>query len=321
MQEIIKNFNKQFQIGYDSTTDLVIPANKKGICVCGIGGSALPGNLLKLYLEEKNIDIPLAIERSYDLPKGINHDWLVICISYSGNTEEALSCLKQAQEKELDIALISSNGEFKKIAEQNNIPIAIMPKGIQPRMALGYQLSALLGILEKAGLIEKPEDILELKNIVPEIQKDYAKNLAKKINGNIPIIYASNKLKIIARICKIGFNENSKSPAFWNYFPELNHNEMVGFTKKNNLDNRNFYFIIFKDLNDHPRIQERMDLTKKILEKQEIKGEIIELKGKSLLEKVFYGIILSYWTSYYLALSYNIDPEPVNLVEDFKKLL
>jgi len=321
MQDIIKNFNKQFQIGYNTTADLVIPTNKKGICVCGIGGSALPGNLLELYLEENSIDIPLILERSYNLPKKINQDWLVICISYSGNTEEALSCLRQAQGKGLNIALISSNGKFKEIAEQDNIPIAIMPKGIQPRMALGYQLSALLGLLEKAGIIKKPEDILELENIDTETQKDFAKNLAEKLKGNIPIVYASNKLKIIARICKIGFNENSKSPAFWNYFPELNHNEMVGFTKKNNSDDRNFYFIIFKDLNDHPKIQQRMDLTKKILEKQEIKGEIIELKGKTLLEKAFYGIILSYWISYYLALSYNIDPEPVKLVEDFKKLL
>jgi len=321
MQDIIKNFNKQFRAGYEATADLILPSNKQGICICGIGGSALPGNLLELYLEKHNINIPLILERSYGLPKKINKDWLVICISYSGNTEEPLSCLKQAQSNGLDVGLISSGGKLKEIAEQNNIPIAIMPKGIQPRMALGYQFSALLGILEKAELIKTPEDVLKLESIDPEIQKDFAKNLAERIKGNIPIVYASNKLKIIARICKIGFNENAKSPAFWNYLPELNHNEMVGFTKKNNSDFRNFYFIIFKDLNDHLKIQKRMDLTKQILNKQEIKGEIIELKGKTLLEKAFYGIILSYWISYYLALLYNIDPEPVKLVEDFKKLL
>jgi glucose/mannose-6-phosphate isomerase len=313
MKNAIENFNKQFQVGLRATEDIKINIKPKGVCICGMGGSALPGNLLDIYLEKRNF--PLLLQRDYNLPKEVSKDWLLVCISYSGNTEETLSCLREAQEKELETVLVSSDGSLKKIAEENNLPIAILPQGLQPRIALGYQFSALAKIIEKAGLIDSTADILELEEI--KADKEKAKEIAEKIKGKIPLIYASNKLKTVARIFKIAFNENSKIPAFWNYFPELNHNEMVGFQKKQ----EQFYLLILKDQDDTERIKKRMDLTKKLLEKKGLKGEIIEFQEQTLLKRVFSGILFSYWISYYLALLYNIDPEPVELVEEFKKLM
>jgi len=313
MKKSIENFNKQFRQGLQSADKIEIAEKPKGVCVCGMGGSALPGNMLDLYLRERNF--PLLLQRDYNLPCEVKENWLVICISYSGNTEETLSCLDEALNQGIKTVLISSNGKLAEIAKKKNIPIAIIPKGIQPRIALGYQFSALAKIIEKAGLIEDTTEILKLEEIKASQEK--AQEIAKKLENKIPVIYASNNLKAVARIFKIAFNENSKTPAFWNYFPELNHNEMVGFQKKQD----QFYLLILKDQDDSKRIKQRMELTKKLLEKQGVRGEIIELKGESLLKRAFSGILLSYWISFYLALLYNIDPEPVALVEEFKKLL
>lgn len=312
MKQDLKNFPKQFKIGYQAAEKIKLK-KPKGICICGMGGSALPGNLLNIYLKEKNIALPFLVQRDYSLPNLVDKNWLIICISYSGNTEETLSCLKLAQKKNIALALITSNGSLKKIAENKNLPLALVPEGIQPRIALGYQFSALVGIMEKAGIVKNGKDILKLKNIKPDEKK--AKQVARKLKGQIPIIYSSNKLKALARIYKMSLNETAKTPAFWNYFPELNHNEMQGFRQKQ----KSFYFLILEDKDDSKKIKKRMKITKNLLKKQGVKGEIIKLKGGDLLKRIFSGILFSYWSSYYLALLSNVDPEPVKLVEQFKK--
>ena len=317
MKKIILDFPKQFRIGFNSAEKIKIKGTLNGVCVCGVGGSALPGNFLSLWLKDRKINLPLVIQRDYVLPHKVKKNWLIICISYSGNTEEALSCFQEARKKNLRIACITSGGKLEKLSKRYKIPCALVTKGIPPRMALGYQFSALLGLLKNAGLIKiNTKEFLELeKELKPSELEKQGKFLAKKLVGKTPLIYSSNKFKILARLWKISFNENAKIPAFWNYFPELNHNELVGFTKKT----KAFYFIILQDKNDHPRIKKRMQLTKQILEKQGLRGEIIELENKQLLAKAFSAIILANWTSYYLALNYETNPIPVKIVEEFKK--
>jgi glucose/mannose-6-phosphate isomerase len=324
MRKIILEFPKQFRIGIKATKNLKIKKGFRKVCVCGMGGSALPANLLLMLIEEKKLNFPLTIQRDYTLPSFAKKDTLIICISYSGNTEETISCLKEAFSKKLNIVLISSDGLLEKFARRYNLPIALIPKGYPPRMALGYQYSALVGVLNKAGLVKNSitKEILKLENqLKPKELENEGESLAKKIKGKIPIIYASNRLKYLARIWKIKFNENSKIPSFWNYFPELNHNEMTGFENVNcKLQIADlFYLIVLQDRDDHPRNKKRMKLTQGILKKRGIKGEIIKLKGKTFLERLFNGILLSDWTSYYLAKIYNIDPIPVKMVEEFKK--
>jgi len=330
MKEIILNFPKQFKVGIEAARGVYIKPKPKKICICAMGGSALPANLLSMVIEEYKLDLPLTIQRDYTLPSLCDKNTLVICISYSGNTEETISCLKEALAKRLKIVLISSNGRLEKMAKKFNLPIALIPKGYPPRMALGYQFGALIGILRNLNFLpasfEKELRDLENKLKPSKLEKE-GRQLANKLRGKIPIIYASNRLKYLARIWKIKFNENTKIPAFWNYFPELNHNEMVGFTKfkaqsaKRKAQKLDFYFIILKDQEDYPRNKKRMDLTTNILKKQGVRGEIIDIKGKSFLEKIFSAIILSDWVSYYLAKTYGVDPIPVKMVEEFKKLM
>ena len=331
MREIILNFPKQFRVGFERVPKLTVKKPIKGVCICGMGGSALPGSILYAWINTKKIDLPVIVNRDYSLPHRVKRGWLVICISYSGNTEETLSCFREALQYKLKLAGIGSGGKLETLSKKHRVPFIKIPSGIPPRTAIGYQFGALVGILQKYRIFSKKDvqELLSLENIDAREFENYGKNLSKKLVKKVPIIYASNKFKIAARIWKIAFNENTKIPAFWNYFPELNHNEMTGFTKckmqnakcKIAVQNSKFYFIILKDRNDYKRIKKRMDLTAKILKNQGVKGEIIDIKGKNFLEKVFSSITLALWTSYYLAKIYKIDPVSVRLVEEFKKKL
>jgi len=197
--------------------------------------------------------------------------------------------------------------------------VFIPSTGIQPRCATGYLFAAILQILSNTGIIKSCSNkLLQMaKNLSPKTIKIQGQELAKKLFNQIPIVYASNSFKSLARIWKIKFNENSKVLAFWNFFPELNHNEMVGLT---NLKGK-FHFLIMRDGADHIRNLKRMSLFADLARAKGALVDFIEIDGKDTLEKIFNNLLLGDWVSYYLALAYKIDPEPVKIVEEFKKRL
>ena len=320
MRKVIIDSADQLKKGLELAKNVRAEGSFKNVIICGIGGSALPANLLDIATRPS---VPVYIHRDYNLPSQANENSLVICISYSGNTEEAISGLKEALIKNLKIIGITSGGQVEEICKKNNIPLVKIDSGIQPRCATGYIFSALLKVLANSGITKDiSEEIIKtsekLKEINPSLEK-HGEKLAKKLSKKIPVIYASGKFKSVARIWKIEFNENSKTPAFYNYFPEINHNEMVGFSqlKKNN----NFHFIIIKDESDNPRNLKRMNLFASLLKKKGAKTDFIKTEQGSLLFKTFAVLLLGDWVSYYLALKYKIDPTPVKMVEEFKKLM
>jgi len=315
MRKVILEFPNQFKEGIERAREIKIEGEFSNIIVCGMGGSALPANLLVTYLAD--LKFPLYIHRSYNLPLQANKKSLIICISYSGNTEETISAFEETRKRNLKTIVITTGGKLKELAETYNTPSVLLPGGIQPRSAIGYLFSALAKVLSNSGVIkETSREILEAaENLNSAELEDKGKNLAKKLVGKIPLIYASNPFKALARIWKIKFNENSKIMAFWNYFPELNHNELVGIT---NLQGK-FHTLILRDKEDHPRILKRMTLTANLMREKEIEVDFVEIEGRTILEKIFNNLILSDWTSYYLAKEYKVDPEKVKLIEEFKR--
>ncbi len=314
MEKIILEFPNQFRKGIESAEKVKPIGRFKKILVCGMGGSALAGDVLKMWLESQKIELPISIYKNYKLPFWANKDYLVIVISYSGNTEESVSAFKEAIKKKLALAAITSGGKLEKLCIENKIPIVLIPKGFQPRMVLGFQFSALAKILMNCKMLKnKTKEILSLeKTLNPKLLKKRGEKIAKKLKSKIPVIYSSYSMRTLANIWKVKFNENSKTPAFSNFFPELNHNEMVGFERVKDI----FHLIILKDKD--PKTAKRMQLTSNILK---IKTDFIELKGKTMLEKIFSNILLSDWTSFYLAKRESIDPIPVKIVEEFKERL
>lgn len=324
-RQIILDSPSQFQIGANSAKDIKLEKNFDSLIICGMGGSALPGDVLKMWFKFSKTNFPLYIHRDYNLPYCAKKQSLIICISYSGNTEETISGFKEAVKKGLNAAVISSGGKLEKLCKKIKVPLAKVPSGLPPRMALGFQFGALMQLLTPPRIVKDGlKDLLKLeKKLRPKELENKGRKIAKKLVNKIPLIYSSEKLSLLARIWKIKFNENAKTPAFYNYFPELNHNEMVGFSRISDLQPpiANFYVLILRDLVNNSKILKRMDLTAKILKKKKVPIENIYLGEKNFFAKIFSNLLLADWISYYLALESKIDPWPVEIVEEFKSAL
>jgi len=320
MEKIISNFNKQFEYEPKIEGKFSLKGIKNFIVV-GMGGSHLAADILNCYDPSFNI----IIHKNYALPllsDEIFKKSLIILNSYSGNTEEVISAFNLALEKKLKTVSISVNGKLLELSKENNIPFVKLPEPpIPPRLALGFQVKALLKIMNKEKEFEEINKLSYL--LKSEEFKEQGRELAQKIKDKIPLIYASEKNQAIAYNFKIKFNETSKIPAFYNVFPELNHNEMEGFDLKESLRHlsQNFIFLILFDEKDHPKIKKRMMILKSLYEKRNLEVEILKLEGKNKFHKIFSSLVLADWTSFYLAQEYGVDPIEVSMIEEFKKLM
>jgi len=320
MYEIIKNFNKQFEYEPQIEGSLSLEGVKNFIAV-GMGGSHLAADILNSYdpsfsiLIHKNYGLP-------SLPEETLKQSLIILNSYSGDTEEVIDSFNLALEKKLKMASITYNGKLLELSKEYNVPFIKLPEPkVQPRLALGFHTKALLKILNKEKELKEISELVYL--LKPEELEEKGRELSQKIKDKIPIIYASEKNQAIAYIWKIKFNETSKIPAFYNVFPELNHNEMTSFDVKETTKNlsQNFVFLILFDEEDHPKIKKRMKILKNLYEERNLKVEILKLEGQNRFHKIFSSLILSDWTSFYLAKEYGVEPDEVPMVEEFKKLM
>jgi glucose/mannose-6-phosphate isomerase len=320
MYEIIKNFNKQFEYEPQIEGSLSLEGVKNFIAV-GMGGSHLVADILNSYdpsfgiFVHKNYGLP-------SLPEEVLKQSLIILNSYSGNTEEVIDSFYLALEKKLKMASITYNGKLLELSEKHNIPFVKLPEPkVQPRLALGFHTKALLKILNREKELKEISELVYL--LKPEEFERQGRELSQKIKNKIPVIYASEKNQAIAYIWKIKFNENSKIPAFYNVFPELNHNEMTGFDVEETTQHlsQNFIFLILFDEEDHPKIKKRMRILKDLYEERNLKVEILKLEGQNRFHKIFSSLVLADWTSFFLAKEYGLEPEKVPMVEEFKKLV
>jgi len=297
----------------------------KRVIICGVGGS----NLASGFLEMVRPDLEILTHRSYGLPVTVSKNDLIIISSYSGNTEEALDSFEKAVSGRFNVVAITMGGKLLELVKEKNIPYIQIPQtGIEPRMALGYSLIAMLKAVNDEENLIKVQEFG--KNFNPENFEKEGRGFAEKLAGKTPIIYSSWNNKAIAYAWKIKFNETAKIPAFFNVFPELNHNEMVGFVAANKESKLGFekekpslnsFFIFLKDPEDHPRIQKRMGMTAELYKNRSLPVEVLKLEGKNQLIKIFSSVLIADWTSYYIAQEYGVEAEQVPMVEEFKKLI
>lgn len=320
MKDAIISFPSQFTWQPKIVSNLPLPKYKRFI-LSGMGGSHLSGDILKLVRPE----LDFIIHSSYGLPKLSKKNFkkrLFIANSYSGNTEEVISGLYEAEQIGLPILVIATGGMLLEIAKNKKYPYIELPKTeIQPRMALGYGLRALALVISDKKLLRDSEKLSQ--KLKPDKFEAKGKHLALKLKNKIPIIYSSAENYAIAYNWKIKFNETAKSPAFYNIIPELNHNEMTGYDLKQESKQlaENLIFIFLKDENDHPEIIKRMEILEKLYKDRGLSVEVIDLSGKNVLVKVFSLLIMADWTALYLGESYNHETENVPMVEEFKKLI
>lgn len=338
ISETIKNFCSQFE--YEPKIENEAKWKKfDKFVVAGMGGSNLTAGLVKVWKPE----LQIVSHRDYGLPPLPENDWqatLLIASSYSGNTEETLDAYNEAGRRGIARAAISIGGKLLERAQKDGVPYVQMPDtGIQPRSAAGFGLKALLKLLGEGKALAEVGELHE--TLHPEDYEKQGRELAQQLKGYVPIIYASSRNEPIAQNWRVRFHETGKIPAYYNVFPELNHNEMTGFdpvraltavserptsngasvlTARKKL-NEPFCFIFLKDAEDHPRIQKRMEITEKLYKARGLPVEIVELSGESISHKMFSSLVLADWTAYYLGESYGVETEEVPMVEEFKKLM
>ncbi len=314
MLEVLENFPKQCRDALALPKGITVKGEVTSVVVCGMGGSAIGGDLLKAYCSSTKL--PVIVTRDYKVPEFADQYTLVFTVSYSGNTEETISSFHDAKKKGAQIIALTSGGELSKLADK----VITIPKGLQPRAAGGFLFFPMLGVLYNSNLINvKNSDLNEMIQLLNQKEEvmNKGEELARKIEGKVPLIYSSELLKPVAFKWQTQINENAKYPAYHAAFSEMNHNEILSFRA---MDRSRFLAILLRDKDDHPKIIKRMDICKQIMERN-IDVEEVNIKGNSLLAKMFYTIHLGDYTSYYLALRERVDPTPVEVIEWMKKQL
>ena len=314
--ESIRSFSEQFGYKPEIKNEAKL-VQKEKVIIAGMGGSRLAGDILKMWKPEKEI----LVHSDYNLPaipRERLNDSLVIANSFSGNTEETIDSALKAVELGLSLAIVATGGKLIDIAKENGIPYVQLPAGhLQPRTSIGLTLLAMLKLLgDDDGLSEAAL----LKNDGRDLEEE-GKVLAEVLQDKVPVIYTSERNMELGYIWKVILNETAKIPAFCNRFPELNHNEIAGFTDSEL--SKNFHFVFLRDIDDDRtgRIGLRMEKLGELYEKKGLPVTKLELKGESHLKKIFSSIILAHWTAYYLAKNRKVDPEKTDIIEDFKKML
>jgi len=300
------------------------------IMVAGMGGSAIGGELLRDWARDR-IEVPVEVCRDYSLPAYADKNALVFVSSYSGETEETLSILADALKRKCMIVCISSGGKLMEVAQRLRLPHVKVTSGMAPRAALPYMFMPMLTILQKMGLTseadsEISETVKVLRQLVienlPEVEtiNNFSKRLATGIEGTSPAIYGFGIYRSVAQRLKTQFNENSKTPAKWECFPELNHNEIVGWETAGEFS-KWFSVIFIRDAEEPVEIRQRIETTKEILGKSKLKLFEVQSRGKSNLAKMASVICTGDFTSVYLAVLRGIDPTPVETITLLKQKL
>lgn len=301
-----------------------------GIAVAGMGGSAIGGDVIASVYDAE-LPSPMVTVRGYHLPHWISSRSLVFVVSYSGNTEESISCLNEALERGSRIICLSTGGKIGEIAAARGLPLIEVPSSLQPRAAMGWLSVPIAACLENLGLIEAvEEDVSEAATVLGKLIEQYgpenpaasnsARQLAAELFERIPVIYGSEVTAVAALRWKCQINENAKALAFNNRFPELNHNEIVGWEHPA-ADMERYRVIYLTDAKLHPQNLKRMDVTAELLE--DYVGEIRRFasSGECRLARLLSSIILGDYLSLYLAVLYGIDPSPVERIENLKRQL
>jgi glucose/mannose-6-phosphate isomerase len=293
----------------------------------GMGGSALPA---EFSLSWPGCPKPFSIYQDYEVPDYVGQNTLFIAVSYSGNTEETLEALTQAEVQKAHIVVFTAGGKLAERAKKANYPLYEIPTYAQPRLTTLFFIKALANLYEQLGLgkglCEQLEASAEgvktaLLGWRPDVatKDNPAKKLALELVGKSAVIYAGPKMGVVAKKFKIALNESAKNVAWYNCLPEFCHNEFIGWSGQP-LD-KPYSVVDIRSNLEHSRVIKRFEVAERLLSGKRPAPHIIEPKGKTLLEQLLWGLAFCDMTSLYLAILNGVNPTPVELVEKFKREL
>ncbi|MFT6962832.1 MAG: glucose/mannose-6-phosphate isomerase [Flammeovirgaceae bacterium] len=328
MIELFEGFSRMLREAVKIGGDIRVtqPTNEiRNVLIAGLGGSGIGGTLADA-ITYGDISVPISVSKSYDIPSWVNEHTLFIASSFSGNTEETLETVEKAQAKGAKIVAITTGGKLEALAKAENFD-CIMFEGEAPcpRQHLPYSLTLLLLTLKKfdltnidfAGITTKSADSVD-ENSKAMISE--AKSIASQLSGKFPISYSGSKFAGVTTRFQQQITENAKQLTHTNVFPEMNHNELVGWEKGEVILN-NSVVLLFRSSLDHARVSMRMDLSHKVFEKKASNVIVINAKGDTVLEQSLYLISLTDWISFFLAEENQVDPFPVDVITSLKNEL
>lgn len=316
------------QLQYEFNVELPKYDDIQNVVIAGMGGSALPAVFLQSW---PGLNVPLEIVRTYDIPQYVGKNTLYIGSSYSGNTEETLSTLNEAEQRGAQIVVVSAGGKLTEYAKRAGHPLFAIPSGFQPRMSMFYFWAAFVQILEHSNLAKLggAVELADVGNWLKEqtqtwrpdspVSGNFAKQLALELVGKSIVIYGGSLMWPVANKWKISFNENSKQLAWANQLPEFDHNEFIGWSGQP--VDKPYAVVDIRSSLEHPRIQKRFEVSERLLSGMRPAPQIVSVQGENILQQLLWGVTLGDFVSIYLAILNNVDPTPVELVEKFKKAL
>jgi glucose/mannose-6-phosphate isomerase len=327
--EVLRNTYKQIEYAdnnsypdFGFTKDSI---NK--VIISGLGGSAISGDLLKNFLKDE-LNLPVHINRNYFLPSFADEKTLLIASSYSGNTEETLSAFNDALKRKCKIISLSTGGKLETLSTSNSVPFIRLQKGFQPRYALGLSFFSLLKVFEKLNLIQSQQSIISRTiSLWKEKANEYsnenniALSIAQQLIGFVPVIYsASDYTNAVGYRFKSQINENSKLHAFHHEFPEMNHNEIIGWESH---QQKQFHtkVIYLLDETYHPQIKKRFQIVSEFIRKSDVEIITIESKENDFKVRIMDLIFLVDWISFYLGVIRRFDPSEIDYINLLKERL
>ncbi|MGD1060290.1 MAG: bifunctional phosphoglucose/phosphomannose isomerase [Methanomassiliicoccales archaeon] len=296
------------------------------VCVVGMGGSAIGADVLLDYCAEVS-EIPVAVVRGLSLPRWVDKDTLVLMVSYSGNTWEVLELFDEAMRRECSVFGVTSGGMLLDRCEMQGVPNLKVPSGLQPRAAIGYLMGAAAVVLDEADVAPVRRDLGKsvpavadlMQNLSPGVPTDVnvAKKTAIRLRSKVPVIYAPSPIRSVARRWMTQINENSKMLAFSGEYPEMNHNQIVGWIEGEKC--RELQPVFLRANVPSRKVNEKEDVTIQLIRESKLEPVLVELSGRSILETALMGIALGDMISFYLAVLRGVDPSPVASIAELKK--
>lgn len=291
------------------------------VLISGLGGSGIGGTIAN-ELAVLESPVPIVVSKGYFVPAFVNENTLVIISSFSGNTEETLNALELALAKNAKIVCITSGGKIAEIAKEKKLDLILLPPGNSPRACLGYSLTQLLKVFHFFGVIKNNplDQVLKAADLLKQKQSliiDEAKKITAFLKGKIPVIYTTTYREGIAIRFRQQINENAKMLCWHHVVPEMNHNELVGWTKKND----QLAVIYLRDKEDYIRNQKRIDINKEIISKYTPHIYETWSEGNSPIEKAFWHIHVGDWASWFLSVENNSDAVEVKVIDFLKSEL
>ncbi|MCW8896385.1 MAG: bifunctional phosphoglucose/phosphomannose isomerase [Flavobacteriales bacterium] len=324
MKELIEDFTKHLQHSIELNKNTTLTASNKvfdNVLICGLGGSGIGATIIVQVVAD-NAKLPILVNKDYKIPQFVNEKTLVIACSYSGNTEETLEMITQAEQKNATIACVTSGGKLAALAIEKKYNHILIPGGHPPRAAFGLAFPSLFKLLNYYGIINYDysnefNKAIELINENESLILVEAGAITEKLYKKIPVIYAESSYEGVAVRFRQQINENSKMLCWHHVIPEMNHNELVGWANKN----EDLAVVIFRNEDDYYRNKKRIEVNKTVFEKYTSTVIEIHSKGNSKLERALYLIHLGDWISYLLAEKNGVDVVEVDVITHLKNEL